>query len=92
MKLKYANEFVEILWIGDRITSFYQFIYDEKESIPTEIIQYFIMHGFGLCIKVDSNIAHIFYVWSFIHNIAVAITIKENKYVFSLNSHTNTCA
>ena len=61
MKIQYANEFIEQLGMGDPTTSVYQFIYDEKESIDTEIIQYFVMHGLGLCIKVDSYVAHMFY-------------------------------
>ena len=46
------------------------------------------MHGLGLCIKVDSYIAHMFYAWSFSHNIAVPTAIKMNKYFLSLNKNT----
>ena len=52
----------------DPPTCFYKFIYDEMESVDTEIIQYFIMHVLVLCIKVDSYVAHMFYAWSFSHN------------------------
>ena len=38
----------------------YQFIYDENGSGETNIIQYFIMNGLGLCIKVDIYVAHMF--------------------------------
>ena len=65
--------------ISDPRTCVYQFIYDEKDSVGTEIIQYFVMHGLGLCIKVDSYVAHMFYAWSFGHNTAVPIAIKNNK-------------
>ena len=63
----------------DPTTCVYQFIYDENYSVDTEIIQYFIRHGLGLCIKLDSYVAHMFYAWSFIHNTSVPITIKNNK-------------
>ena len=33
----------------------------KKESVDTKIIQYFVMHGLGLCIKVDIYVAHMFY-------------------------------
>ena len=88
MKIKYPNEFVQKLGVGDPTTFFYQFIYDEKESVETEIIQYFIMHVLVLCIKVDSYVAHMFYAWSFGNNTEVPIAIKKNKYFISFNTHT----
>ena len=51
MKIKYANEFVQQLGMGDPTTCVFKCIYNEKVSIETEIIQYFIMHGLGLCIN-----------------------------------------
>ena len=48
------------LGMGDPTTYVYQFIYDEKDSVDTNIIQYFIMHGLVLCIKFDSYVAHMF--------------------------------
>ena len=40
MKIKYANEFVQQLGIGDPIIFVSRFIYNEKDSVKTEIIQY----------------------------------------------------
>ena len=88
MKIQYANKFVEQLWMGDLTTCVYQFIYNEKDSVYTEILQYFIIHGLGLCIKVSSFVAHMFYAWSFSNNAAVTIAIKKNKYFLSLITHT----
>ena len=79
MKIQYANEFVEILGMGDPTTYFYQLVYDETGNADTEIIQYSIMHGFVLRIKVDSYVANMLYKWSFSHNTAVPIAIKKNK-------------
>ena len=45
------------------------------------------MHGLGLCIKVDSYVAHMFYVCSFIHNTSIPIAINNNKYFLSLNTN-----
>ena len=61
--IQYANVFIQQLGMGDTTTFVYQFIYNEKYSLDTEIIQYFIMHGKGLCIKVDSYVAHMLYEW-----------------------------
>ena len=47
--------------MGDPTTCVYQFIYDENESDDTKIIQYFIMYGLVLCIKVNSYVTHMFY-------------------------------
>ena len=73
--------------MGDPTTCFYQFVYDENDSYDTKIIQYFIMHGLGLCIKVDSHLSHIFYAWSFSHNTEVIIDIRNNTYFISLNTN-----
>ena len=48
MKIKYSNEFVQKLGMGDPKTYIYQFIYDENDIYDTNIIQYFIMNGLGL--------------------------------------------
>ena len=64
------------------------FIYDENDNDDTKIIQYFIMHGMRLCIKVDSYVAHMFYAWSFSHNTEVAIATTKKKYFIFLNTYT----
>ena len=46
------------------------------------------MHGLGLCIKVDSYVAHMFYACSFSHNTAVPIAKNNNKDFLSLNKNT----
>ena len=78
--------------MGDPTTCVYQFIYDENDSVDTRIIQCFIMHGLGLCNKVDSYVAHMLYEWSLIHNTAVLISIKKNKWSLSLNTNTTVFA
>ena len=65
--------------MGDPRTYVYKFIYDEKDNFDTKIIQYFNIHGLGLCIKVDSYVAHMFYAWPFSHNTAVPIAKNKNK-------------
>ena len=47
------------------------------------------MNGLGLCIKVDSYVAHMFYTQSFSHNKSFTIDIKNNKYFILLNTNTN---
>ena len=66
----------------------YKFIFNENYSNDTNIIQYFIMRGLGLCIKLNSFVACIFYAWSFIHNTTVPISIQQNTYFISLNTYT----
>ena len=62
--------------------------FDEKDINDTKIIQYFIMHGLGLCIKLNSFLAHMFYAGSFVHNSTVTICIKQIRCVLSLNKYT----
>ena len=61
MKIQYENNFVHKLGIGDPTKCVYQFIYYEKDKYDTQITQYFIMNGLGLCTKVDSYVAQFFY-------------------------------
>ena len=42
----------------------------------------------GLCVKLDSFVAHMFYVGSFSNNTAVPNVINQNKYFLSLNTYT----
>ena len=88
LKIQYANEFVEQMGIGDTTTCVYQFIYYEKYSVYTEIIQYFIIHGLIIFIKVNSFVAHMFYAWSFSHNTAVPIAINKNRFLLFLDTNT----
>ena len=88
MKIQYENNYHHKLGMGDPTTFFYQFIYDEKDKNETQISQYFIMHGLGLCIKVDSCEDRLFYACPFSHNTAVPIAKKKNKYFISLNTNT----
>ena len=61
MKIQYANTIFEQLVMGDPITCVYQIIQDENDSVDTELIQYFILYGLGLCIKANIYVAHMFY-------------------------------
>ena len=42
MKIKYANECVQKLGVGDPTISFYQFIYDERDIVDTKMTQLFL--------------------------------------------------
>ena len=88
MKIKYANEFFQKLVMGDQTTCAYQYIYNENDSDGTNIIKYFIMHGLGLCIKVNSYVEHMFYALSFSHNTAITIAINNNTYFIYFNTNS----
>ena len=74
--------------LGYPTTYVYQLFFDENYSNDTKIVQYFIIHGLGLCIKFDSFVAHILYSWSFSNNLAAPIAIKKNTYFILLNKYT----
>ena len=88
MIIQFSNEFVQNLGIGDSTTYGYIFIHDENDNYDTKTIQYFVTHGLGLCIRVDSYVEHMCYACSFIHNTSVPIYIKNIKYYRSLNTNT----
>ena len=73
-------------------TCVYKFIFNENYSNDINIIQYFIIHGLGLCIKLNSFVENMFYAWSFSHNTSGPISIKKNKYFLSLNECTTVFA
>ena len=49
-RIKYANESIQNMGLGDPRTFVYQFIYDKNDSNDTKIIQYFMMHNPSPCI------------------------------------------
>ena len=68
--------------MGDTETCVYQLVCDKNDNYETKIVQYFIMHGLGLCVKVDNYVVHIFYDWSLSHNTEVPIAIKRTNVFF----------
>ena len=85
--------------MSDTTTCVYQSIYDESDSDDTKIIQYFMMHGMGLYIKVDSYVANMFYAWSLSYNTSVPapqentveICIQGNKMFVLIYIYWNWC-
>ena len=74
--------------MSDPTTFLYQFIFDQDDSNYTKIIQYFVMHGLGLCIKLNIYVEHMLYARSFIFSTEVTLSINQNIYYLSLNTHT----
>ena len=68
MKIQYAKKYVQKLGLVYSTTRVYQFIYDKNDIDDTKRIQYFIMHGMVLCIKVDSYVVNMLYSCSLSHN------------------------
>ena len=88
MRIQYANECFQNLGMGDPTTCIYLFIYDEHDNDNTKIIQYIIICGLVLCIKLYSYVSHMFYAWSFSHNTEFPISINKNRYFLSLKIYT----
>ena len=86
--MQYANELIINMGLDGFITCVYQLIFDENGSNSTNNIQYFIMHVLGLCIKLNSYVARMFYTLSFIHSPEITINIGQNKSVLILNTNT----
>ena len=64
--------------LGDTTTYVYQLCFVENDSDDTKIIQYFNMHGLVLCIKLNSFLACMLYVWSFSNTTEVPIAMQKN--------------
>ena len=67
---------------------FLSVIFDENDCNDTNIIQYFIMHGLGLCIKLNRFVVNMLYSCSFSNNKPVPIAINKKNYSISLNEYT----
>ena len=78
--------------LGDPTACVYTFIFDKNDGNNTKIIHYFIMHGLGLCKKLNSFVSYVLYAWSFSYNISVESYINNNKYFLFLNTYTNVFA
>ena len=64
----------------------------KSASNDTKIIQYFIMYLLGLCIKLNSFVAHMLYAWSFIYNTSVTTAINKKQYYLYWNAYTTVFA
>ena len=88
MKIKYENELIKTWdWVILKHVFISSFFY-QYDSNNTKIIQYFIMHGMGLCIKLNFFVSHMFFAWQFSHNTAVNIYINQRKYFIYLTIYT----
>ena len=74
--------------MGDPITRLYQFICDKNNIDEMKTIQYFLINGLVLFIKVYSYVEHMLYVQSFSNKTEVTINIK--KKIFHLLNTKNT--
>ena len=71
--------------LGDPTIYVYQFKFDKEDSDYTHIIQYFVMYGLGLCIKLDSYVAYMFYAYRpSSHNAEVPIAKKNRTNIIFL--------
>ena len=61
MKIQYKNELVIVMQLYDPTACVYSFITEKNYSNDTNIPQIFVIHGLGLCIKLDIYVAHMFY-------------------------------
>ena len=61
IKINHANESIQKIGLVDPTKYIYESIFDEDDSHDTNIIQYFIIHGLGLCIKLNNVSSHMFY-------------------------------
>ena len=88
IKIQYANEFFQNLGMGNSTTYVHQFINNEDVNDSTTTMQYCNMHELGLCIKLYSYVAHMFYARSLIHNTSVPIAISKSIYFLSFSAYT----
>ena len=66
----YAKINFRLLVLGDNNTCVYKNIFDKRIKL-THIFQYFIMLTLGICFKIESFVAYMFYDFLFCHIIAV---------------------
>ena len=45
----------------DTTTNFYRFKFHKEDIYNTHILQYFVVNVLGLCIKINSCVAHMLY-------------------------------
>ena len=66
----------------DTTTFVYQFIFDKYDSKDTKMIQYFVMHGLGLCIKLNSYVENMFYACNSVKIIQYQLLLSTTNTTF----------
>ena len=73
-KVRYLKDWIDLYGLGTPTTCVYQFVTGSSVCMP-DIIQYFIMDGVGICVRLRSHVGHMFYGHSFRHRTAVPIFV-----------------
>mmetsp|Transcript_7289 Transcript_7289/g.13285 ORF Transcript_7289/g.13285 Transcript_7289/m.13285 type:complete len:637 (-) Transcript_7289:103-2013(-) len=91
-RLDYANRWCR-LGIGSASTCAYQFVY-RTESLKDEIelVQYFILAGLGVSVRMSSFVVHMMYAHTFSHMTAMPLVIKSGKVYSKSNGDVNVFA
>ena len=71
--------------LGIPTTCVHQFVGFERWRQNSEVYQYFVFPGLGLCIRFESFVAHMFYGWTFAHNTAAAWMSDNGRYYLSID-------
>ena len=77
--MKYDNELIHNMGLGDTITCICQFIFNKYDNYDTKIGQYFVIYVLGLWIRLNSYESHRFYAWKFSHNTELPIAINQKN-------------
>ena len=73
--------------LGFNKTCVCQIPFYDVDSQNTHIPHCFVMHVLGICIKLNSYVADMFYTWSLSHKTALPIYMRQNKYFLSFGTY-----
>ena len=75
--------FVDVFGVGVPTTCGYKMIADdEHEDCIPFILAYFIMGGFGCCVRIRSDLYHYFYAYTFSHSTAIPVVVVDDEVLY----------
>ena len=83
----YIKRWMNLLQLGKSTTCVYQFLVDDCfENASPDIIQYFLLDGLFLCVRMGSHVCHMFYGHTFSHRTSVGIAIINGMVHYNHNN------
>jgi hypothetical protein len=86
-RLDYLTRFKLRVGLGTPTTCAYQFV----AAANIDVLQYFILEGLGLCVRLTSFLGHSFYAYTFVHCTSICLMRKEGKVHFVMDDALKAC-
>ena len=74
---------MELIGVGVPTTCGYKLIVDKEMDVGEKyVVAYFIMSGFGCCVRIHSELYHFFYGYTFSHSTAIPVVVDGDEVLY----------